>query len=1266
MCLTMKLQLPFLTAWLATLTVFAQTPAPPEVKLRTLICPAPALIGHLGDPTAGQPSPIQAFQWHPSDRILSSQKYDDYGGQMTHLGMWERDAAFPRLLFRGMLDVGGNWCMTTKGDLLFAQSESRVDRPGLRSPFGSKAGALGCFRWSDGRRLWSLPCEDAEPITDLGLSMDDRVLVVVTSRRSVSMIHLHDPVTGKELSRGTLAGGEVRVPSEIQTRRLVVRANDVLMVRLLGTKEDLVRIPLATLEPETIPLPWIDGKEASLTLSPDGHWLALLGLGGYDYAVLEDQAGKWSMALSGTVTTNFYRSITGDEISSLSFSPNSRSLAVITANQVRVIDLASHKVVHKFGEGCTYGAFSPDGATFATAMHSSTALWNTHDWKPVDKPNPPVQHSCPVKGLQFLSDGRTLLSWDQSGLILWDVATRKARAELRPKNKAHLCAQSIDSIALMNRGTEVVTGDGWDFIRWRLPPLTGPAPAQPAAITSELAFPGPPSQAEAMVPMSVVADPEGQHVVAFTKSYAAIHDLRSPGVVKTVQMGTMYPGDTLATFSPDGKFLSYVSNISSVWQRINLATGDTSHLPKTGVPVDNATLILPKSGAGLWNHFGTVTITDIASGEVLQSIGSPSPAMEIPPGRVAAATEDERRVAVPVRNKQSGQYFIGLWERKSGTLLALQPLPSNQIACMAFSPDGKILACGHHHTAISLWDVEQLLQTAKPELVIPPQVSQVPAPALVKRQALPPNTIIRHPLTTLEVEAFLSSRLRTELPAEPQPVHEGEMWTFLPDGVISMGERLPAAGRLLASSVKVVSQSVRYNPQRYQGIMASPFDPGRCIVASEGPALNGKLWVSRQIGNPPGTGGTAFTDVFTNVSAEPVSTGIDFEVQFPSDTKELLDSNFKRVVPDAAGHLALDPSVRWLAPYHSGRAGEAQPVLCFQSMSRDKQPRVLWDAPSHSLRVQHDLLVGPGEKRYMAHILRLVPTDPQQPPGSIGALTFDDFSTYVAPSTRERGINFGRLASAEELSGSFHPRPAYPQRDQMGFEWLELPDLSREGQLGAQSVFQLWIDRKPLPFSGASLFLHLDRYARRLSQTLNTSIRGQMLDGNVAITRYPVTTGNNNTVSVWNDLFTNTSDKAVECKISLVTSFATAPVELWDAHGKNRPLDHQELSGSDLGGACAVVSPGDQKPATLLVFHREGSTIDPHLRWIGDRMVAVEYTLSIPPHGAQLLRHGACQRPLGAFKSPADAMADCVPLRPESFPAALRITNLPSPANYHQ
>ena|GEM_PF-6832827 len=1267
-------RLPFLTAWLATLTAFAQMPAPPEVKLQTLTCPAPALMGHLGNEAAGQAIPIDALHLHQGGPIMGTLTTKAFGGLMTHLSTWERDPKYPRLLFRGLLNVGCVWCMSGKGDLLCAQSEVEVDRHDLPAYFAHNPGALGCFRWSDGRRLWALPYDHEEELTEAAFSGDDKVLVTVIDRgRSQTIVRLHDPVTGTELRRQALDRGEHRQNFYPGARRLVVRVKDLFLMRAVGMQnfggpQELVRLPFDTLQPEVVPCPWIkDGDDSDhddlLSLSPDGHWLALHRREGY--AVLEEKGGTWVTVLSGVVGTDPNTGFNLDEITAAEFSPDSRSLVVLGAHGGKVIDLAAHKVVNKLGPNCNRGLFSPDGSTFATAMHSSTALWNTKDWKLIDKPQPPLQHTCPVKGVRFLADGHSLVSWDHNGLILWDVATRKPKAALRPRKDQHICGDSFDSIALINHGTEVVAGDGWDFLRWRLPALGGPAPLAPATILSDPAFPGPPNQARDAIRMSVVADAEGRRIMALTKSSAAIHDLQTPGVVKTVQINNVNSKSTLATFSADGKSLSYIGNASDVWKQIDLATGTTSDLPKSDSgQIMGATLMLPRSGAVLWNYASAFIIKELATGKVLHRIARPSSSLLLFPQGAVAVSKDEQRIAALVMSSENGQRYIGVWQKEGGTLIALQALPSNEATCMAFSPDGKILACGHNHTAVSLWDVEKLIETAKPELLIPP------APALAQRQTSAPTIIERSSSDPLEAARLFLGLQHAELPNTPQPVNDTDKWTFLPNGVVSMGERLPAAGKLFVGSVETASHALRYGLDRYKGQVTGFSIIARNLLANEGPALDGKLWVSRQFGEPPGIHAPwmIFTDTFTNVSPETVSTTLEFEVQFPVDTKELVDSNFKKISIDAGGRLTLDPSVRWIAPSGSGKPGDSLPLLCFWSPGAATQPRVHWDPARQAVHVQHDLVIGPGEKRYTAHLVHLLKRDPQQKSDVFQQPLFDDFPTFVEPSTRERGVNFGKLVPEYSWPPRFVRSPTpLPERDSMGFLWSELPDRSREGQLGAQSVFQLWIDGSPLPFSGSSLFPHLTPSPNiGLASLAQIPLRGQTLDGKTAITRYPVGMGNNKALSVWNDLFTNSSDAAVVFKVSLATSFATPPVELWDAHGKLRPLDHQLLSGSDLGGACAIVSPGDQKPATVLVFHREGSAADPHLRWIGDRMVAVEYTLSIPPHGSQLLRHGACQRPLGAFKSPADAMADCMPLRPETFPAALRITNLPSPANYHQ
>lgn len=1245
----MTRHLSLLLAVLFHAAAVAQEVTPSALVLKMTDTPAtPALIGTLGNPDVGQNVSAGSFHWFPGDHLLTVNRHH----VLQPLELWKRDPQYPRLLYRGMLNVGGVWAVSTRGTVLCGQSERGLDNAGPQY-LSDLPGTLSCFRWSDASTLWSIPFSQEEDLVDIGFSQDDKVLVAIFNRDSQIIVSLRDPATGKEMRRQGLPGAEAYNGNSSGSGRFAVRLRDFLIARPINGEIKLMRVPFDTLQPEIIATPPFNSIFNTITASPDGRYLAMI-TGMYEgpdrklYAVLEDKKTSWTAVISGQSEEGL--------INGVIFSPDSRQVVVAASDDTRVFNLASRKMVASLGPKCNEGAFSPDGAIFAGMQHSHAATWTTRDWKLITQPEPPPQHQCPVKGVQFLADGKTIATWDHNGVILWDIATRIPRAELRPRNAKRACIESFENIAIANQGTEIIAGDSWDYLRWKLPSLNGPPPKKPAIVLSDKAFPGPPNTATEGQIMRVFADPEGRRIFTIDQLSGAVHDLQKPTVVTTFKVAPQLPLHTLATFAPDGKSLFYVNSFAEPgWKRVDLVNGAIASLPAAKFAFQNAVAYLPKSDTALYYTGDSLAIVEFHTGKVLKKFRCPQAH-----GNglaIAAVSPDEQHIAGCFQVDK--HFSLVLWEKDSGSLVAVQRLPSDEVTSLAFSPDGKMLASGHHNSSIALWDVEKLIQTSKPSDLVQ---EASPQPRVV---SMPFAAGASADLTVAEIAVKMKELQQPVLPATEQKGHDDEVWSFLPGGALSRDKSMPSAGSLTVGNAAFVSQAVRYHPERNHPMSRGGMDEGRCIVANEGPALNGSLWVSRQLGEPAGqsTSWMVFTDTFTNVSPAPISTTVEFETQFPATVTDFVDSNFQKITPAADGTLPLDLSIQWIAPITPANGGEPLPMLVYQSPSADKPASVSWNAATHVIRVRHELAIRPGEKRFTAHSMKLIPRDPQQLPGVFKKPYLADFSAYLLPATRERGINFGKL---EREPGPTNPpvkMPAHPL-DRMGFEWTELDDFARQGQLGALSVFQLWIDGHPLPFAGAALFPPSFEGAGVIYQ--RSPVRGQTLDGKVVVVRYLVEPGPNATLSIWNDLFINTSDAPVDIKVSLMTSFAASPVELWDAQGKQHPLDRKDMDAADLSGACALVVPGDQKPATVLIFYRDGSAIAPRLHWTGDRMVAVDYTLSIPAKGSIVLRHGACQRPFAAFPSPADAIADCLPLvqRPESFYP--RTTKNPPPSNYRE
>ena len=160
----------------------------------------------------------------------------------------------------------------------------------------------------------------------------------------------------------------------------------------------------------------------------------------------------------------------GDEVSSLAFSPDGRTLAVAgSADQAGLYDVVSRKRRGSLTGHTNYIrdiAYSPDGATIATASDDGTLrLWNPTTRKTLRVLN---GHTAGVYGVAFSPDGRILASASEDRTVrLWDPATGSRLGRLSGHSRAvNAVAFSPDGRTLASAGD-----DGsvrlWSEILWR-------------------------------------------------------------------------------------------------------------------------------------------------------------------------------------------------------------------------------------------------------------------------------------------------------------------------------------------------------------------------------------------------------------------------------------------------------------------------------------------------------------------------------------------------------------------------------------------------------------------------------------------------------------------------------------------------------------------------------------------------------------------------------------------------------------------------------
>ncbi|WP_280275796.1 RIP homotypic interaction motif-containing protein [Nocardia wallacei] len=365
------------------------------------------------------------------------------------------------------------------------------------------------------------------------------------------------------------------------------------------------------------------------------------------------------------------------QVSSVAFSPDGATLATASNDDtVRLWDVRSRKPV---GEPLTSNrvmssvAFGPEGTILAAGGADGTVrLWNAHSRQPIGELLSGNNRS--VYSVAFSHDGGTLATSSADGTVrLWDVRSRQP-------NGGPLTGHTgiVLSVAFSNEGTTLATGgaDGtvrlWDA-RSHQPigePLTGHT--------------GPVS--------SVAFSPDGASLATGGQD----HTIRLWDVPTRQPIGEPLTGHTgpvsSVAFSPDGTDLATAGwdNTVRLWNtRSRRPIGE----PLTGHTSLVSSLAFSPDGTDLatagWDN--TVRLWNMHS---RRPIGEP---FTNDAGEVYSFGPDGTTLAVG-----SNDGAVRLWDVRSRQPIG-EPL-TGSVSSLVFSPDRATLATGDSDGTVRLWD----------------------------------------------------------------------------------------------------------------------------------------------------------------------------------------------------------------------------------------------------------------------------------------------------------------------------------------------------------------------------------------------------------------------------------------------------------------------------------------------------------------------------------------------------------------------------------
>lgn len=314
-------------------------------------------------------------------------------------------------------------------------------------------------------------------------------------------------------------------------------------------------------------------------------------------------------------------------------------------------------------------------------------------------------HTGEIWALGFSPDSSLLASgstnYESGGDVkIWDVAAGKERRILKGK------ASDTLSVAFSPNGKLLATGEN-DVVRlWEIP-----SGKERFALKGHRTVVG-----------AVAFSPDGKGLAAAGRGTFGAFSIEG-----SIKLWNVADGSEIATlkrargvslaFTPDGRILAVTSidrEDIELWdmrtrtpqttlQGHRFGVGDVAFSPDGTLLASGSAERHYTPDKTTWE--GELFLWDVAAGKLKSKLDGVN-------GMVSclAFSPDGKIIAVAGWQLEK-EGNVTLWETATGKLLATIPAHRDWVRCLAFSPDGKTLATGSKDSTVKLWDVTDVLRS---------------------------------------------------------------------------------------------------------------------------------------------------------------------------------------------------------------------------------------------------------------------------------------------------------------------------------------------------------------------------------------------------------------------------------------------------------------------------------------------------------------------------------------------------------------------------